>query len=250
MKPVTGDMIWMQLEKTGPDGEVIFTTRHDPFFAGGVEIRVEPPTFDGDIMEAFTWMCSGDSAVVLIPAALLDSQYALPVHDARTGQPVGAYYTYYIRLFKILGPEDYTEEIAREKERQEELDRAIIAEYMRFSLHSGYATDSNGLAWKITIPEEGKKRLADGDSVAVHYVLRLVDGQEIDNSYRRNAPFHLRIGSGSVIDGWELGLMHFAPGEKGVLAVPSALGYGRSGSGVAIPPHAVLIFEIEVVDRY
>ncbi len=38
-------------------------------------------------------------------------------------------------------------------------------------------------------------------------------------------------------------------GEKGILLIPSALGYGPQGTGQGgpIPPNAVLVFEVELV---
>ena len=40
----------------------------------------------------------------------------------------------------------------------------------------------------------------------------------------------------------------FNKGAKGKIYIPSSLGYGPSGAGGVIPPNAVLIFEIEVLD--
>jgi FKBP-type peptidyl-prolyl cis-trans isomerase len=37
-------------------------------------------------------------------------------------------------------------------------------------------------------------------------------------------------------------------GGKRLLTVPPQLGYGEKGAGSLIPPHATLVFEIELLD--
>ena len=41
--------------------------------------------------------------------------------------------------------------------------------------------------------------------------------------------------------------MQMSLGEKAVLHIPSALGYGSKGAGSAIPPDADLVFEVELL---
>jgi FKBP-type peptidyl-prolyl cis-trans isomerase FkpA len=47
---------------------------------------------------------------------------------------------------------------------------------------------------------------------------------------------------------WDQGIALMHKGEKGVLLLPSALGYGSDGAGSDIPPNAVLRFEVELLD--
>ena len=85
-----------------------------------------------------------------------------------------------------------------------------------------------------------------GDEVSVHYIGRLEDGQEFDNSYEKGSAFTFRVGKGRVIDGWDQGLVGMRAGGQRVLVVPPDLAYGRDGFG-PIPPEATLIFAIELV---
>ncbi|MEI6518901.1 MAG: FKBP-type peptidyl-prolyl cis-trans isomerase [bacterium] len=47
--------------------------------------------------------------------------------------------------------------------------------------------------------------------------------------------------------GWDEGVMAMQVGEKRRLTIPSELGYGARGAGAAIPPHATLIFDVELL---
>ena len=73
----------------------------------------------------------------------------------------------------------------------------------------------------------------------------LVDGTVFDSAYNRGAPFNLNLSG--VIEGWQEGLPFIKPGGKLLLLIPSALGYGASGSG-SIPPNAPLVFILEVIE--
>ena len=83
--------------------------------------------------------------------------------------------------------------------------------------------------------------------VSVHYIGKLEDGTEFDNSYKRNQLFQFQIGIRQVILGWETGLLGMREGGKRTILIPYNLAYGDSGVGDLIPPKSNLIFEIEVI---
>jgi len=86
----------------------------------------------------------------------------------------------------------------------------------------------------------------EGDTLAVHYIGRLQNGQEFDNSYKKGVPFTFEVGEGKVIAGWEQGVIGMKEGGQRILVIPSELAYGRGGFG-PIPPNAVLVFSIELI---
>lgn len=86
-----------------------------------------------------------------------------------------------------------------------------------------------------------------GQTVTVHYSGWLENGNKFDSSIDRGQPFSFPLGAGRVIKGWDEGVQGMKVGGKRKLIIPSTLGYGPRGAGAAIPPHATLIFEVELI---
>ncbi|MEN8145100.1 MAG: FKBP-type peptidyl-prolyl cis-trans isomerase [Gemmatimonadota bacterium] len=61
-----------------------------------------------------------------------------------------------------------------------------------------------------------------------------------------NDVFQFQLGSGQVIQGWDMGVPCMLEGETRELVIAGDLAYGPSGRG-NIPPNATLIFTIELV---
>jgi peptidylprolyl isomerase len=101
-----------------------------------------------------------------------------------------------------------------------------------------------GLYWRDLVPGNGPA-VESGQLVDVHYDGRLPDGSRFDASAPGD-PFTFRAGVGSVIAGWDLGVVGMRIGGTRQLIIPPELGYGPMGSG-PIPPNATLIFTVEVL---
>lgn len=100
----------------------------------------------------------------------------------------------------------------------------------------------------VTDLKEGTGEAAkDGDMLSVHYVGVLSeDGTRFDGNFG-GAPFTLTLGKGSVIQGWDQGLVGIKTGGLRQLDIPSDLAYGEQGSGSVIKPGAALSFVVEAV---
>lgn len=97
-------------------------------------------------------------------------------------------------------------------------------------------------------PSTCKVKAKDGDQVDVHYTGTLTNGNKFDSSRDRGQPFQFKLGAGMVIKGWDQGIKGMCVGEKRILRIPPALGYGDRGAGAAIPGGATLIFDVELMD--
>ena len=89
--------------------------------------------------------------------------------------------------------------------------------------------------------------IVNHSKVVVHYIGKLENNTEFDNSYKRNQTFQFQIGVRQVILGWEEGLLGMKEGGKRTIYIPYELAYGENGAGELIPPKSDLIFDIEVV---
>ena len=87
-----------------------------------------------------------------------------------------------------------------------------------------------------------------GQTVTVHYTGWLQEGgQKFDSSLDRGSPFSFIIGKGQVIPGWDEGVATMKVGGKRKLTIPADLAYGARGAPGAIPPHATLVFDVELL---
>jgi len=105
---------------------------------------------------------------------------------------------------------------------------------------------SSGLRYQDLAVGEGDEAIS-GKEVVVHYTGWLTDGNKFDSSVDQGRPFSFKLGTGSVISGWDEGVAGMKVGGKRKLIIPPALGYGRSGSPPVIPPNATLVFDVELL---
>ena len=110
-----------------------------------------------------------------------------------------------------------------------------------------YTTTESGLKYYDLEVGEGASP-EPGQLVSVHYTGWLEDGTKFDSSLDRGQPFNFPIGMGQVIPGWDEGVSTMKVGGQRQLVIPSELAYGEQGAGNVIPPNAVLIFEVELMD--
>lgn len=127
-------------------------------------------------------------------------------------------------------------------EQSENTERARVDAYLQASDDRGNINSMVIDDVKLGVGDEVKK----GDTVSVHYVGTLQNGQEFDNSKKRGDPFEFIVGKGMVIEGWDKGLVGMKVGGQRILIIPSDMAYGDNGVG-PIPGGATLVFSIELL---
>jgi len=108
----------------------------------------------------------------------------------------------------------------------------------------GVTTTASGLQYEVLTEGKGASPKKT-DKVQVHYHGTMIDGKVFDSSVKRMKPAEFSVNE--VIPGWTEALQLMKVGDKWRLVVPSELAYGPGGNG-PIPPNAVLIFEVELLD--
>lgn len=108
----------------------------------------------------------------------------------------------------------------------------------------GVKTTKSGLQYSIVKEGTGATPKLT-DTVVCHYKGTLVDGTEFDSSYKRNQPAEFPVNG--VIEGWTEALQLMKVGGQWKLYIPANLAYGPQGRP-GIPPNAVLLFDIELLD--
>ncbi|MCF8225359.1 MAG: FKBP-type peptidyl-prolyl cis-trans isomerase [Bacteroidales bacterium] len=106
-----------------------------------------------------------------------------------------------------------------------------------------FVTES-GLQYEPIVEGDGEMP-ADTSTVTVHYHGTLIDGTIFDSSIDRGEPATFKLNR--VIPGWAEGLQLMSVGSKYKFYIPSDLAYGERPPSQAIPPNAVLIFEVELL---
>jgi len=86
-----------------------------------------------------------------------------------------------------------------------------------------------------------------GQTVHVHYTGTLQNGTKFDSSRDRGKPFTFKIGTGTVIKGWDEGFKQLSVGTKAKLTCSPDYAYGARGHPGVIPPNATLIFDVELL---
>lgn len=87
-----------------------------------------------------------------------------------------------------------------------------------------------------------------GQTITADYFGQLPDADApFDESFSKE-PFSAPIGVGSLIAGWDEGLVGIPAGSRVVMSIPPSLGYGDQGAGADIPPGATLFFVVDIIE--
>lgn len=131
----------------------------------------------------------------------------------------------------------------REKPKTQTESAAEFLTSQGHDVKKAYQTES-GL-WIIDLEEGEGASPQPTSTVECHYTGWLVNGKKFDSSRDRGEPTQFPLNR--VIKGWTEGVSGMKVGGRRILVIPYELAYGEAGRRGAIPGHAMLIFDIELV---
>jgi len=108
----------------------------------------------------------------------------------------------------------------------------------------GVQVTESGIQYQVISEGTGEKPAAT-DTVKVHYVGTLINGDEFDSSVKRGQPSTFPLNR--VIAGWTEGVQLMPVGSKFKFTIPAHLAYGERATPT-IPGNSVLNFEIELLE--
>uniref|UniRef100_A0A8C2ZT95 peptidylprolyl isomerase n=1 Tax=Cyclopterus lumpus TaxID=8103 RepID=A0A8C2ZT95_CYCLU len=74
------------------------------------------------------------------------------------------------------------------------------------------------------------------------------DGKKFDSSHDRGKAFISQVGLGRLITGMDRGLQGMCVNEQRRITIPPHLAYGSIGTGGVVPPDAVLVYDVLLLD--
>ena len=242
------------------DADSVLASSYD---MGHVSTQIMPkPQSKGDIYEGFTKLSEGDSAIIKVN-----------IDSAAKGKPrqpgmKGKYTVYTIKIEKVIAKGNLSDEVFRgrcvayvqslanvfKKEEPVKIKKYIADNNLKVT------TTASGLNYVINTQGTGPSPVV-GDTVAVNYVGKYVNGKVFDTNIKGEAqkakmqlnpmnpykPIRFPVGVQGMIAGWNEGLQLLSKGSKATFILPSSLGYGEQGNG-PIQPFTPLVFDVELVD--
>ncbi|MEJ6981872.1 FKBP-type peptidyl-prolyl cis-trans isomerase [Pedobacter sp. P351] len=218
-------------------------------------IQVQPARNIADLMDFFPLLALNDSAIVSIPT---DSIFNNPEMQRPPFLPQGSALLITVKINKIQSLEEAKADQQKMMDELKSKELSSLAKYLADNKVNAIKTTS-GLRYLITKPSV-KPKPVKGDTVLVNYIGRTLEGKVFDSSIEAEAkkanleqpgrnyePISVVVGQGSVIPGWEEGIVLLNEGSKAKFIIPSDLAYGPQGAGQDIAPFSTLVFDLEIV---
>lgn len=205
-------------------------------------------TFDNvGVTEALQRVRKGTKATIIVP-----SEIAFGPEGRGDVVPPYTTMVYDIEVMEVISKEEADKQKAEEERLQQQQaeqrkanEKMNIQNYLKENNLDATPTAS-GLYYIEQVKGDGPKP-QPGNTVKVHYTGTLLNGNKFDSSVDRGEPFEFTLGMGQVIRGWDEGIAMMNVGSKGLLIIPSELGYGSRSMGPQLPANSTLVFEVELL---
>tara|TARA_R110002049_G_scaffold294590_5_gene481301 strand:- start:991 stop:1884 length:894 start_codon:yes stop_codon:yes gene_type:complete len=233
-----GDILTMDLKYGTKDSTLMDTKENgNPFL-----LQLDSGIYVGDIMNAFSQLRNGDSAVVITGAYDFFTKTVGAAMPEFIDSAEALYFT--IKLNSVESQEEAKQKADAANAQAALKEQEELAAYIQTNGITAEPTTS-GLYHIVREAGTGKDAEA-GKSVKVHYTGKFLNGQVFDSSVERGEPFEFNLGVGQVIRGWDEGIAMMKEGEKATLIIPSSIAYGPQQNG-PIPGFSTLVFDVELI---
>ena len=149
--------------------------------------------------------------------------------------------------FQTLMQERQTNQMAQleaqQKAKAAELQKLTATFLADNKKKSGVKETASGLQYKI-IKEGTGKAITPNDLIKMKFVASFATGEVFDSTAKHNA---IQFPAQRVFPGWDEAAKLMKVGGKYQFVFPPKLAFGDKGSG-PIPPNAIIIFDVEVLD--
>jgi len=197
---------------------------------------------ENGIMQMFRMLSKGDSVTFSLPVSKFFKEIIQQPLPAEIDSTLSI--SYAMNVTGIMSREEFEAfQAGLMKQRvagQKAKDAATITKYLADN-NIKAQQDTSGLFYVIHAAKGGLKPTAENCVEVKYKGTFMKDGQVFDQSEKIAFPLN------GVIRGWTLGIPMLGVGDSATFYIPSALGYGPQGYPGAIPPDAILIFDVELL---
>lgn len=238
-----GDYVRVQMVYSYEDS-ILFDTRGSK---RDFEMKMEEPTFDGDIYAAVAMMAEGDSASFLIDAVNFFTKLA-----GQPGEPVPEFVkentnmVFDVKLTKVMTEEEHTTELRERIDKRKADEPVVMEQYIKQNEITVKPTES-GLYF-INIRDGKGKKPIEGDVLEINFKVMLMDGSVLFDSWQENQPVQFEFGRRFDTKGLVEGISMMRKGQMAHLIVPSSLAFGEFGRQGLIEPYSTLLYDVEILD--
>lgn len=242
VKPVIGDMITIELVYRTINDSIFSDSRLNPV---PITIKLNKPTYTGDVFDAISTMNKGDSSTLKINT---DSFFI-----KTAGAPIppfldsGSFFYLDIKLIDVKTQEQFEKELEAEKFAMIKKERMILNNYLANNNITINPTET-GLYYIEEVVGNGRLPVT-GDIVTIKYSARFItDSLPFYSSDMAGGgePLPYEVGLGQMGKGIDEGLKMMKVGTSATLICPSDLAFGE-GAGEQIPPYVTIVFHIDLI---
>jgi FKBP-type peptidyl-prolyl cis-trans isomerase FkpA len=224
------DSVWSNTYTKGIPG--IF------FIKDSTEIAKE----DG-FLQMFRMVSKGDSVRIKMPVKTLFKDYVkIPIPK---GVDSTLDVSYIIKVEDIMDEPKFrdfqTNLMEKKRTQQKGTDDTLIKEYLTKN-NVQAEKDTSGVYYVIH-DSKGKEKPTDASCVTVAYKGALLESGKV---FDRNEKLSFSLNQ--VIPGWRIAIPKLGIGDSATFFIPSELAYGPRGAQGAIPPDAVLTFDVRLIE--